>query len=60
MKKWFNNFKDFSQQVSWLVILSITCVVLLTLLMNFGGASFATAVSLGLTAIVAAILSLRE
>jgi O-antigen/teichoic acid export membrane protein len=60
MKKLFNDFKDFSRQVSWLVILSITCVVLLTLLMNFGGAGLATVVSLGLTAIVAAILSLRE
>ena len=53
-------FRDLLAEVSWLAILSIICVILLNVLMLIGVATWSLAVSLGLTAVVAAILSLRE
>ncbi len=60
MKQLFKNIKDIAREISWLVGLAVLCVVLLNVIMFAGWATLATAVSLSTTAIVAAILSLRE
>ena len=52
--------KDMLSEVSWLAVLAVICVILLNVLMLIGVATWSLAVSLGLTALVATILSLRE